>query len=74
MTVNRKLFSTLDKLLLAYSFGAALGVVVFVFLFKALGLLVEIPLFLVPTALGFHLITRAFRAGARDNQGSQAQI
>ena len=73
MTEHRKLFSALDKLLLVYSFGAALGVVVFVFLFKAFGLPVEIPLFLVPTALGFHLISRAFRVGARETLGSQAQ-
>jgi UPF0716 family protein affecting phage T7 exclusion len=69
---KRNLFNTLDRLLLVYSFGAALGVVLCVWIFKALGLMVEIPLFLVPAALGFYLIERAFRAGARQRDGKSA--
>lgn len=72
MTTRRNPFSTLDRILLAYSFGAALGVVLFVFVFKVLDLRTEIPLFLVPTALGFYLIERAFRAGARQRDGKSA--
>jgi UPF0716 family protein affecting phage T7 exclusion len=71
MATNRRMFGTLDRLLLIYCFGAAVGVVLFVLIFKALGLLVEIPLFLVPSLLGFHLIGRAYRAG--QHRGPQPQ-
>lgn len=72
MTPKRNPFGTLDRILLVYSFGAALGVVLFVFVFKALDLRTDIPLFLVPTALGFFLIERAFRAGARQRDGKSS--
>ena len=72
MTVARETFGPLERLLLAHSFGAALGVVATVFIFDALGLSTGIALFLVPMALGFHLIDRAFHAGAQQRDDTPA--
>jgi hypothetical protein len=65
MTMSRRtpVFNPLDRLLLKYAFGAALGAAALVAVFRALGWPGEVALFLVPAGLGWHLITRAYRTG-----------
>lgn len=73
MTTNRRLFSVLDRLMLVYCFGAAIGSFLLVFVFRSLGLPGEIPLFLVPAALGLYVIDRAYREGRHQSHGLQSQ-
>jgi hypothetical protein len=63
--------SKLNRILLSYMFGGALGAAAFVYILKILGLLPpEAALFLVPMILGCTLIERAYRMGVGAGQAS----